>query len=244
MMWSRPSRLILVLLCCLYSMQPQGSAAQTGPVSLQLQDIPLRSTLNMLAEQSQVRLIYADDLVVDFRITCQFKGLSVEKALERLLARTPLTFRKLQNNHIVLLRRAQSSLITGQVVDRKTGKPLTGASVFLANTTIGAMTNVDGRYQIKNVPSGTYSLVVSYIGYELHTISVQLIQPDTLRYFTRLKPRVLETVGMVEVTASRSMTSDIKRWRKGLKRFIDEFIGTSSYARACRIINPEVISMV
>ena len=239
-------RMILVLLCCFYSyMHPQDSSARTEtspPVSLQLQDIPLRDALSMLAEQGQVRLIYADDLVTGVLVTCQFKRLSVDQALKRLLRHTPLTFRKLQNNHIVLMRRTQSSLITGRVVDRKTGEPLTGASVFLANTTMGVMTDADGRYRIKQIPPSAYTLIVSHIGYELHTIPVQLIRPDTLHYLTRLKPRVLDTVGVLEVTASKSRKPDLKRWRKGLKRFTKEFIGTSQYAEACRIINPEILS--
>ena len=233
--------LFVMLLCCLSSyMQPQGSIAQSEsspPVSLQLRDIPLRYALSMLAEQGRVRLIYADDLVTDVLITIHFKGLSVDQALNRLLRHTPLTFRKLQNDHVVLMRRTQSSLITGRVVDRETGQSLTGASVFLANTTMGAMTDADGRYRITQVPPSAYTLIVSHIGYELRTIPVQLIQPDTLRYYSRLKPRVLD-MEEVQVTADRPKSG---QWRKDLKKFTEEFIGTSTYAQACRIINPDVL---
>eukprot|EP01029_Cantina_marsupialis_P013295 TRINITY_DN2947_c0_g2_i3.p1 TRINITY_DN2947_c0_g2~~TRINITY_DN2947_c0_g2_i3.p1 ORF type:complete len:782 (+),score=30.14 TRINITY_DN2947_c0_g2_i3:2858-5203(+) len=56
----------------------------------------------------------------------------------------------------------------GYVTDQ-TGQALIGASVFLENTSKGAITDVDGYYSIEDVTPGSYNLVVSYLGYKSQT---------------------------------------------------------------------------
>jgi outer membrane receptor for ferrienterochelin and colicin len=55
--------------------------------------------------------------------------------------------------------------IAGKVTDAATGEGLIGANISLEKTTYGAATNVEGEYVIIKVPSGTYSIVATYMGY-------------------------------------------------------------------------------
>jgi len=55
--------------------------------------------------------------------------------------------------------------IYGVVVDSVTHEPIVGASVILLQTYLGASTDNNGRYFIKNVPPGKYDLMISCIGY-------------------------------------------------------------------------------
>lgn len=56
----------------------------------------------------------------------------------------------------------------GKVVNEQ-GDPLFGASVYLEGTQLGAQTDLDGTYEIRNVPPGSYNLIASYLGYESQT---------------------------------------------------------------------------
>jgi outer membrane receptor protein involved in Fe transport len=60
---------------------------------------------------------------------------------------------------------AATGQIKGQIKDKKTGEALPGASVAIKGTSMGARTDVDGKYQILRVDIGTYTLVVSAIGF-------------------------------------------------------------------------------
>ncbi|MEX2478198.1 MAG: TonB-dependent receptor [Gracilimonas sp.] len=61
---------------------------------------------------------------------------------------------------------AQSTgTITGKVTDSKTGEPLIGATIILEGTELGDATNSDGRYTINNIPTKTYNVKVSYVGF-------------------------------------------------------------------------------
>ncbi len=59
----------------------------------------------------------------------------------------------------------QSGKISGTVVDSTTNEPLVGANVMIIGTNMGAATDINGNYFIINVPSGTYSLSASEVGY-------------------------------------------------------------------------------
>ena len=64
---------------------------------------------------------------------------------------------------------AQTSAVTGTVSD-KSGAPIVGATVMVANTTTGTITDVNGQYSI-NVAADA-QLVFSFLGYTTQTIAV------------------------------------------------------------------------
>ena len=59
--------------------------------------------------------------------------------------------------------------ITGTVVSQDDGDPIIGASVMVQGTTMGTVTDIDGKFSL-DVPAGK-KLVVSYIGMVTQTLS-------------------------------------------------------------------------
>ena len=60
---------------------------------------------------------------------------------------------------------AQTGSITGRVLDKESEDYLTGANVIINGTSLGAASDLDGRFIIRNVPVGEHKITVSYIGY-------------------------------------------------------------------------------
>ena len=56
--------------------------------------------------------------------------------------------------------------IAGFVKDLKTQEALTGVSISLEGTTLGAVTDIDGYFKIEKVPTKTYNLKATYVGYK------------------------------------------------------------------------------
>ncbi|MRR09378.1 carboxypeptidase-like regulatory domain-containing protein, partial [bacterium] len=82
--------------------------------------------------------------------------------------------------------------ITGTVTDAETKEPLPGAVVILLGTTLGANTDLDGRFYVVNVPEGTYSVSAKMMGYEVKiSVGVKVVpgQATTLAFQT--KPKIL-----------------------------------------------------
>lgn len=60
---------------------------------------------------------------------------------------------------------AQNGELRGTITDSKTGEALFGATVFLENTNLGAATDADGAFVIRNIVPASYNIRISYIGY-------------------------------------------------------------------------------
>ncbi len=65
----------------------------------------------------------------------------------------------------------QSGRVRGVVTDAQTGEPLIGVSVVIPGTSRGISTDVDGSYELGNVPADG-SLEFSYLGYQTRTVAV------------------------------------------------------------------------
>ena len=51
------------------------------------------------------------------------------------------------------LMTAQPSRVTGLVTSEEDGQPVVGASILVNGTTLGTITDIDGKFTIANVPS-------------------------------------------------------------------------------------------
>src|SRR5699024_4761651 len=69
---------------------------------------------------------------------------------------------------------AQTGDISGTVTDSQTGEALPGTNVFIPDANRGASTDADGEFTISNVPAGTYTLRVTFIGYQTYTQEIEV----------------------------------------------------------------------
>ncbi len=98
---------------------------------------------------------------------------------------------------------AATGTIEGKVTDATTGEALFGADLILEGTSIGAATDINGKYVIQNVPAGSYTLKASYIGYQTITYKITLKGGETLEQNVKMKA-VSVTTKTVVVTAQAS----------------------------------------
>lgn len=77
----------------------------------------------------------------------------------------------------------EAGTITGLVQDAATSEPLLGINVLLKGTVLGASTDSKGNFAIRRVPAGTYTVVLSAVGYitkELADVTVRSGATTTL----------------------------------------------------------------
>ena len=68
---------------------------------------------------------------------------------------------------------AQVSKVTGSVTSHEDGLPVVGASVLVKGTTVGTVTDIDGKFTITNVPSSAGTLVISFIGMKTQEVKIK-----------------------------------------------------------------------
>ncbi len=76
--------------------------------------------------------------------------------------------------------RAQTGTIRGFVYDKATGEPVIFTNVILKGTTTGAATDVNGYYSISKIAPGTYTLMVTYLGYDTLTKVVSVARDQII----------------------------------------------------------------
>ena len=65
---------------------------------------------------------------------------------------------------------SQNNSLAGKISDGL--ENLSYVNIYIQNTKLGTSSNEDGYYQIKNIPSGTYKIVVSSLGYKTKTTEI------------------------------------------------------------------------
>ena len=69
---------------------------------------------------------------------------------------------------------AQTSKVTGLVIGAEDGEPVIGATVAVKGVpTLGAITDIDGKFVIENLPSSAKTLVVSYVGMTTQEVTIR-----------------------------------------------------------------------
>ena len=108
---------------------------------------------------------------------------------------------------------AQTGAISGQVTDAETGESIPGANILITELERGAATDMDGNYVIENVPTGTYTLTATFVGYTTfrQTVQVNANQTTTINIEMQVGAVGLDEVVVsgYAVTTKRELTGSI-----------------------------------
>lgn len=63
----------------------------------------------------------------------------------------------------------ETGTIRGHVLELSNNETLPGATVSILGWTLGAVTNIDGQFEIQGVKPGTYQVACSYISFKSDT---------------------------------------------------------------------------
>ncbi|WP_417195027.1 TonB-dependent receptor [Bizionia sp.] len=96
--------------------------------------------------------------------------------------------------------------ITGIVTDAETGEGLPFVNIYFPQLEKGTTTDFDGIFNIENLPSGSYSLVYSFVGYG--TKSMNLVIPTTDTISLTLSSSAIEMEAVIISTPFHKLQSD------------------------------------
>lgn len=98
---------------------------------------------------------------------------------------------------------AQKGTIRGSVFDDATGESLIGVTIALKGTSIGAVTDLDGKFSI-TVDPGIYTVQVSYISFQSQLIEGLEVKPGEVTLLNNLK-LAQATIEVAEVVVKAEM---------------------------------------
>lgn len=157
--------------------------SQTKVFTMQSAEKTVLQVFKEIEKNSEFIIFYRDGVIdLNRKVSVNVVNQSVDKILEQLLAHTDNGF-TIKDRQIIIYKKETSATpsvsqqknkikVTGVVTDAK-GESIIGANVVVkGNPTIGAITNMEGRYEVM-LPSDDVILLVSYLGYNTEEIKVK-----------------------------------------------------------------------
>ena len=197
------SRTLLLIVACV-ALEVAPSIAQSQPIRLDLDGVPLEEALGVVRSETNLDIVYAQRLVAGRSASCQYAGTSRRAALECVLEGTGVRAERVRRGQYVLVdgerepskpsENAERVTLSGRVVDRESGETLPGAHVYLTALRVGTTTNTAGYFAISSLPPGPYDVRISYLGYRaVDTTLVAGGRPARVD----LRPSTIESEGVL-----------------------------------------------
>lgn len=173
-------RLSVLLLLASVLSAAGSSYSQNTKFSLRLNNATIKQVFTEIEQNSEYIIVYSDDILdVSEEVSVIVKNSTVEKILDQIFEGTPIGY-TIKDRQIVITQRAKDPsgnalkqagfTVTGNVTDSN-GQPLPGVTVVVKGTTVGAITDFDGNFNLK-VPDESQTLVFSFVGFQAQEIPI------------------------------------------------------------------------
>ncbi|WP_297088277.1 SusC/RagA family TonB-linked outer membrane protein [uncultured Draconibacterium sp.] len=191
---------VFLMLISFFGVIASESYSQSTRLSLKVDGISLEGFLLKIEEQSEFRFFYTDNIDVEKRVSGEFRNKKITEILDDIKEEADIKY-EVMGRHIILspantndlLKSIQQVVsISGTVTD-ESGEPLPGVTVLIKGTTNGAITDIDGKYKLADVPEKSI-LQFSFIGMKTQEVEVGSQTTIDLSMIT-------DAVGIEEVVA-------------------------------------------
>lgn len=147
--------------------------SQTKSLNLEVNNKTLKETFDEIEKNSEFIFFYLDDQVdLNRQVSVNRKESKIDDILSDLFKGTNYTYRISDRQIFVSAKSASPNpqqqtkrKITGRVADDK-GEPLIGVSILVKGTNIGAITDIDGQYEIHIEDMPDAVLEFGYVGFK------------------------------------------------------------------------------
>ena len=157
----------------LSSLQLSAKTILPETITINIQSAELKSALKQIEKKSIFRFLYNDDVISSSqRVSINVVNVPVTQVLDIIFIATPLTYRILENNLVVISQKnsiTQAVSVTGKVTG-SSGEALPGASVKIKGAAGGTSTGSDGTYSL-SAPEGA-TLIFSSVGFITQEIAL------------------------------------------------------------------------
>lgn len=105
---------------------------------------------------------------------------------------------------------AQSGTIKGTLLDATSKEAIIGGSVVLKGTTppVGTSTDIEGNFELRNVPTGNHTVVITYVSYKPKEVAVTVYPNQAVLINSTLEEDVA-TLSEVKIVGQRQTFTDI-----------------------------------
>ena len=110
--------------------------------------------------------------------------------------------------YLLLYKASISATIKGYVYDLRTGTPIVNAAVHLDKTNLYTVSGLNGSFVLENIPSGSYTIVVSYVSYQIFKKAIKIKEKDVFTIEALLEQNKNSYIKEIVVLGKEDKTSE------------------------------------
>jgi TonB-linked SusC/RagA family outer membrane protein len=177
---SKVMRIVFILIFGFSVMASAETYSQTVRMDVNLKNSSIRNVIEYVENNSKFIFLYKnEDFNIDKKVALDLKDASIDQILEVIFEGEDVEY-DIYDRQIVVRGAEKNSLklaqqetrkITG-VVSETNGQPIPGVSVVVAGTTIGTITNIEGKFDLE-VPNKSNYLHFSFVGMKTQEIALE-----------------------------------------------------------------------
>lgn len=170
--------LLFVCVCQLFA---TNTKAQNTTINIQANTVSIGQLISEIEKQTDFLVVFSNrEVDLNREVKIQSKSGTVFNFLNNAFDKTDISY-GIENSYIILSK--QKASVAGSLVGQQDSKPITGvvkdkhgetiigANIRVGGTSIGTITDVDGKFSLNVPPNGT--LIVSYIGFITKDIPIK-----------------------------------------------------------------------
>ncbi len=177
--------------------------------NLKLENVTFIELFTSINKKSEFTFVYnVDDIKKLGTISCEFQESTIVQILDHCLENTNMSYiirdsvvilspkEKLKNEIPAKSQQIDGTgSIRGKIIDEE-GLPMVGATIILNQTTTGAITDINGDYQLLGVPEGKQTIKVSFIGYTEEVREIDVLPNKVVNVNIQMKLSAAEISGI------------------------------------------------
>jgi TonB-linked SusC/RagA family outer membrane protein len=173
-------KLTLVISLCFVMTAVANSYSQAARLNLKLSNVMVKDVLSRIEKESDFVFLYnVDKFDENRKVSVDMDDATINKILDAVLKDQNLKYDIYDRQIIISSKKpngqmqgsVQQKTISGKVTDTS-GDPIPGVTVVIKGTSMGTTTDIDGQYNLPNVPVGS-TLVFSFVGMKTQEIPLQ-----------------------------------------------------------------------
>jgi TonB-linked SusC/RagA family outer membrane protein len=154
------------------------SYSQAKKMDINLTNSTVGEAMKYVEKNSEFVFLYRnEDIDLQRKVDVNLSNATIDQILDQILANTNLTYDVYERQVVIRktlneqpLAAPQQKEISGMVSDKQ-GIPLPGVTVVIKGTSLGTVTDNDGRFQLL-IPEGSETLVFSFVGMQTQEMAI------------------------------------------------------------------------
>jgi len=195
-----PQKLTYIFLCLILlviaATPAHAQDSDSKRYSFDFRGDPLSNVLEKIATKTGIDMVYDPKIVAGLTVYSRIQNKKIHPLLKDVLTGTDLDFLTLSSGTIVIVKKvtkdAAYGSFAGKVVDQKTGEPLPGATIMLADASGGTSAGPSGSFTLNHLMTGSYKIIFSYVGYQAITKTIHIRPNQHRRQKVALNPKPVD----------------------------------------------------